>query len=366
MNTSYVLFAILLFVAIVLALEGGYSVWASKSSAEAKRLAARLRSIGGADAASPLSIERSKRRNRWSWLDEHLIALLPGGDRLTRYLETSGTGTTAGQIVATSAGLGLLGFFVPLMFARPLVYSALGAMLVGVLPWWRVARRRDARIRLFEKQIPEALDLMGRAMRAGHAFPTTVQMVGEEMADPIGQEFRILFDETNYGVPQHEALLRLSDRVPVADLGYFVVAVTIQRESGSHLAEARENNAGHRARSPEAARPGANALRRGAAVGMDPDRIAVRDRCDHQHRDAEIHGDPVDRPGGHPAPRECAVRHGTGCGVDAQDHPHPRLKAGSGRCPKLKSASWCWSSSRPSRWPSGCWAGPRAASPAKG
>ena len=117
----------------------------------------------------------------------------------------------------------------------------LGAMLVGVLPWWRVARRRDARIRLFEKQIPEALDLMGRAMRAGHAFPTTVQMVGEEMADPIGQEFRVLFDETNYGVPQHEALLRLSDRVPVADLGYFVVAVTIQRESGGNLAELLDN-----------------------------------------------------------------------------------------------------------------------------
>lgn len=241
MNTSYVLFAVALFVAVVLALEGGYSVWASKGSAEAKRLAARLRAIGGADAASPLSIERSKRRNRWSWLDEHLIALLPGGDRLTRYLETSGTGTTAGQIVATSAGLGLLGFFVPLMLARPLVYSALGAMLVGVLPWWRVARHRDARIRLFEKQIPEALDLMGRAMRAGHAFPTTVQMVAEEMADPIGQEFRTLFDEANYGVPQHEALLRLADRVPVADLGYFVVAVTIQRESGGNLAELLDN-----------------------------------------------------------------------------------------------------------------------------
>jgi tight adherence protein B len=241
MDTSYVLFALLLFVAVVLALEGGYSVWASKSSAEAKRVAARLRSLDGAGAASSLSIERLKRRSQWSWLDEHLIRLLPNGEKLLRYLETSGTGTTAGEIVVASGAFGLVGFFVPLMLERPLVYSALGALVLGAVPWWRISRRRDERIRMFEKQIPEALDLMGRAMRAGHAFPTAVQMIADEMADPIGQEFRVLFDETNYGVPQQEALLRLADRVPVADLGYFVVAVMVQRESGGNLAELLDN-----------------------------------------------------------------------------------------------------------------------------
>jgi tight adherence protein B len=241
MVTSYVLFAVLLFVAVVLALEGIYSMWASKSSAEAKRLAARLRSLGGSGVQATLSIERTKRRGHWSWLDNHLITLLPSGDKFMRYLDTSGTGTTAGEIVATSAGLGLVGFFVPLMLARPLMYSVLGAAVLASLPWWRIARHRDARIRMFEKQIPDALDLMGRAMRAGHAFPTAVQMVGEEMNDPIGLEFRILFDETNYGVPQHEALLRLAKRVPVADLSYFVVAVMIQRESGGNLAELLDN-----------------------------------------------------------------------------------------------------------------------------
>ncbi len=241
MGLSYVLFAVFLFVAVVLALEGAYTLWASNSSAEAKRLAARLRSIGGAGAQSSLSIERIKRRNHWSWLDEHLIALLPNGGKLMRYLETSGTGITAGEIVVTSLGLALVGFFTPMLLSRPLIYSATGALLLGAVPWWRLSRKRDARIKLFEKQIPEALDLMGRAMRAGHAFPTTVQMVADEMADPIGQEFRILFDETNYGLPQQEALLRLADRVPVADLSYFVVAVLIQRESGGNLAELLDN-----------------------------------------------------------------------------------------------------------------------------
>ena len=96
MDTSYVMFAVFLFVAVVLALEGGYTVWASKHSAESKRIAARVRALGGVGAQATLSIERIKRRTHWSWLDDHLIALLPNGDKLMRYLDTSGTGTTAG------------------------------------------------------------------------------------------------------------------------------------------------------------------------------------------------------------------------------------------------------------------------------
>jgi tight adherence protein B len=145
------------------------------------------------------------------------------------------------QLVASTVVLASIGFLVPLLLARPLIFSCLGAFLLAIVPWFRLARQRNLRIRAFEKQIPEALDLMSRAMRAGHAFPTAVQMVGEEMADPIGLEFRTLFDETNYGMPQQEALVRLAERVPVADLGYFVVAVLIQRESGGNLAELLDN-----------------------------------------------------------------------------------------------------------------------------
>lgn len=241
MDSSYVLFAVLMFVAVVLALEGSYQVWASKNSAEAKRLAVRLRAIESGGRETMLTIERAQARGHWLWLDSHVIALLPRGDRLFRYLDTSGTGKTAGEMIVTSTVLALLGLFVPIMLAKPLVFAIFGAMVLAAVPWWRLSRQRNQRIRLFEKQIPEALDLMSRAMRAGHAFPTAVQMVGDEMADPIGQEFRTLFDQTNYGMPQQEALLRLADRVPVADLGYFVVAVLIQRDSGGNLAELLDN-----------------------------------------------------------------------------------------------------------------------------
>jgi tight adherence protein B len=119
----------------------------------------------------------------------------------------------------------------------------LGGVLAS-MPWFWVARKRNQRMQLFERQIPEALDLMGRALRAGHAFPTGVKMVGDEMPEPIAKEFRVLYDETNFGMPQNEALLRLADRVPVDDLRYFVIAVMIQRESGGNLAELLDNIAG--------------------------------------------------------------------------------------------------------------------------
>jgi tight adherence protein B len=241
MDTVYVLFIVLMFVAVVLALEGAYTVWASKNSAEAKRVAARLRQLEGASEETPLTIERKEAEKRWHWLDDGVIAGLPKGEALLAYMETSGTGRSVGEMVIYSAVLGGLGLLVPFMFALPFVFSLLLGVLLAVVPWFVLAYQRSERIKLFERQIPEALDLMGRAMRAGHAFPTAVKMVGDEMADPIGKEFRILFDETNYGVPQNEALMRLADRVPVEDLRYFVVAVMIQRESGGNLAELLDN-----------------------------------------------------------------------------------------------------------------------------
>ena len=236
MNPNYLLLVVFLFVAVALALEGLTQMWASKHSASAKRLAARLQAIETGSVVVTSGLERDRTPGRWLWLDEQL-AVLPGGDRLLRYVETSGTGKSAGGLMAMSIALGSAGFLVPMLMARPLVFSVFGTLVTATLPWLWLARRRDARMRVFEAQIPEALDLMGRAMRAGHAFSTVVKMVGDEMQEPIGQEFRTLFDEMNYGVPQNEALLRLAQRVPIADLAYFVVAVTIQRESGGNLAE---------------------------------------------------------------------------------------------------------------------------------
>ena len=85
--------------------------------------------------------------------------------------------------------------------------------------------------------LPEALDMMGRAMRAGHAFPTALKMAGEEMPDALGVEFRTVFDEVNFGVSMPDALMGMASRVPSTDLRYFVIAVLIQRETGGNLTD---------------------------------------------------------------------------------------------------------------------------------
>ena len=94
---------------------------------------------------------------------------------------------------------------------------------------------------LIEQQLPGALDLISRALRAGHAFPPAIEMVANELAPPLSHEFRILFDEVNYGISMSQALKNLSYRVPSTDLGFFVIAVLIQRETGGNLTAILQN-----------------------------------------------------------------------------------------------------------------------------
>ena len=95
--------------------------------------------------------------------------------------------------------------------------------------------------RKFEEQFPEALDLLARALRAGHAFTTGIAMVADEMPEPVGPEFRILYDHQNFGMPMPDALRDFADRIPVLDARFFVTAVLIQRESGGNLSEVLDN-----------------------------------------------------------------------------------------------------------------------------
>lgn len=238
MDFSLLLFALLAFLTVVMTLEGLYNLWASKRSGEARRIAQRLAVLRG-EAPQEVSIERERERERMPGF-QALLDRFPTGQRLTRYTRTSGTGVTPGGLIGLSLVLALAGMFLPSLLGKSAVFAPVLALVLGGLPWWRMARARNKRIARFEFQFPEALDLMGRAMRAGHAFNTTVKMVADELAEPMARDFRILFDEMNYGVPVSEALMRLAHRVPLSDVSYFVVAVMIQRESGGNLAELLE------------------------------------------------------------------------------------------------------------------------------
>ena len=235
MDPSFVLFAVVAFLAVVLSLEGLYNLWASHRSPEARRIAARLDALAG-DPVTRAGIERVKQAQRLPWANQ-LIGRWAPVRALQRWITASALTVSPAELLLMSGALGLSGLLLPSALGKPPVIGAALGLALAVLPWWRVAHRRQQRIERIERQFPQALDLMSRAMRAGHAFASAVRMVAEELPDPLGQDFRILFDEMNYGVPANTALAHLAERVPLPDVSYFVVAVMIQRESGGNLAE---------------------------------------------------------------------------------------------------------------------------------
>ena len=112
------------------------------------------------------------------------------------------------------------------------------------------------RVRKFEDQFPQSMDLIAGALRAGHAFTTAISMVADEVADPTGAEFRLIYDQQNFGMPLPDALKAFAKRVPLLDARFFITAVLTQREAGGNLAEVLDNLAGADSRAIAGQAPG--------------------------------------------------------------------------------------------------------------
>ena len=119
---------------------------------------------------------------------------------------------------------------------------AWAALVIGAfLPYSFVSYRRQKRFEKFEELFPEAIDTLARAVRAGHAFTTALEMISNEVAEPLASEFRKLYEEQKFGMPVRDALMNLTERVPLVDVKFFVTAVMLQRETGGNLAEILDN-----------------------------------------------------------------------------------------------------------------------------
>jgi tight adherence protein B len=241
MDLTFAAFAVLAFLAVVLSLEGLFNLWQSKHGAEAKRIRQRMAALSG-ESHREATLERAQERKD-DWLSRILVGT-GDGSRLDRWVSAAGTQTTATELVAWTAVLVVVGAVVPSFMKLPTSFSLALALALGAVPWLVVGQKRAARIRRFEHQLPEALDMMARALRAGHAFPSAIKMCGEETAEPLGRDLRIFSDELNYGMPMQQALQNFAGRVPVDDVRFFSVAVMIQRESGGNLAELLEKISG--------------------------------------------------------------------------------------------------------------------------
>lgn len=163
------------------------------------------------------------------------------GSGVERWLQQSGTAMTISAVVLTTLMFGVLASIATFMFTH-LWWAAMLAFVVGLgIQPMVLKHKRTVRIYKFEEHFPEALDLLSRAVRAGHAFSAGMKMVADELDDPVGPEFRKAFDEQNYGLPLKESLNALGERIPLLDVKFFATAVLIQRETGGNLAEILDN-----------------------------------------------------------------------------------------------------------------------------
>jgi len=235
------LFAILAFVAVVLMIEGLYLMWNSYRGPEAKKIAQRLRALSASSDTTARAAVLKNRMLSEVPAVERLLLAIPRVHSLDRVLLQSGLQWTVAKFLVLSLTCAASTYIALwLMPALPLSGSG-AALITGLLPLVYVRWKRRRRFRRMEQQLPDALDLIGRAMRAGHAFPSGLQMAGEQMPDPIGGEFRITHDEINFGVSMQQALTNLGGRVPITDLRYLIVAVLVQREAGGNLTELLDN-----------------------------------------------------------------------------------------------------------------------------
>jgi tight adherence protein B len=156
-------------------------------------------------------------------------------------IDRAGVSMNVGTLLLT-CGVAAIGTFLVFWWLSGTVILALPlAALAAGLPPFVLNVLANRRVNTFEEQFPEAIDLMSRSLRAGHAFTTALSMVGDELPDPVGGEFKLAYDRQNFGMPLGDALRTLGNRVPLIDAKFFVTAVLTQREVGGNLAEVLEN-----------------------------------------------------------------------------------------------------------------------------
>ncbi|MBS1820247.1 MAG: type II secretion system F family protein [Acidobacteria bacterium] len=238
------------FVGVLSVILGAY--WVAVGNVEAREQR-QLRRRLKAEDVSPVrstaagSVQLLKQEQRLSNID-HLNAMLASSrlvvDPARTLIDDSGLKLTVGRFILMIL-VCFFGTAAAVNHYRPVVWMVVPAALAGAaVPWLVVSFFRNRRLRQFEAQFPEAVELIARSLRAGHAFTTGLKLAADELPAPAGPEFRALYDRQNFGAPIPEALRMFAQRVPTLDARFFVTAVLTQREAGGNLAEILERLAG--------------------------------------------------------------------------------------------------------------------------
>jgi tight adherence protein B len=232
------LIAILTFLVVVV---GFLGIWVFASAGgDQEQIRKRMSSVHKAerrgDVGLGLKLVRDEMMSGVPWLHQMMMKW-SWSTKLQDFVMQAGMTLKPAKLLMICGIVGLgsylgTGYFLPHFY-----YSFPIGIIAALLPIAYVAFKRKRRLRKFEEHFPEALDLLGRAVRAGHAFTTGLEMISKECAEPLAGEFRTAFEEQNFGLPLRDALLNLTERVPLIDVRFFVTALLIQKETGGNLAE---------------------------------------------------------------------------------------------------------------------------------
>jgi tight adherence protein B len=182
---------------------------------------------------------------------DEMLSQIPAFDTLLRrsvaisnlqtMLEQANLDMRAGNVLLLCAVSAVVVGVLVTLASGTAVFGAAGVLLGAILPYSYASWRRARRFQKFEEIFPEAIDTLARAVRAGHAFTTALELISNEVGEPIATEFRKLYEEQKFGLPVRDALMNLTERIPLVDVKFFVTAVMLQRETGGNLAEILDN-----------------------------------------------------------------------------------------------------------------------------
>jgi tight adherence protein B len=241
-------YPILIFIVVLVLIELGYLALKPIRFPEKREVRKRLKALSvQSETDDNVDILRKNQLSKILLL-HRLLRRFPIMEKVSRLVEQSGVKHPPGFYILLSPALSLVGLLGGLEFHFayfPLLPSYFvtipWASGLAVLPFLYLRYKRRKRFLKFEEQLPEALDLISRSLKAGHAFSSGMRLVSEEMDNPASGEFEKTLNEINFGVSTHDALINLTKRVPLDDLMFFVISVILQRETGGNLAEILEN-----------------------------------------------------------------------------------------------------------------------------
>jgi len=237
MSDGIWIFVLLVFVTVFLLLQGTVVPVFSDSRKMSKRIQARLQRLADASSGPEFtSLLREKYLKELSSF-ERALESLPGMERFGRILEQAGRQTPAYRVVLLSLALSVGAALVSWIMFRWWQIAIAGAFLGLVLPYFVVLRERARRFARFEEQMPDAIDMIQRALKAGHPFGQCLKLIADDMEEPIAGEFAMTFADISYGNDPRRALFAMLQRVPSVSVTALITAVLVQRETGGNLAE---------------------------------------------------------------------------------------------------------------------------------